>query len=77
MDEDFEKEFAALMSDFKVPTTASYPNAPTANHTSQGGASTGNDTVSFRVMMKRGGRDDKSKAVQASCQHLCLSLRSF
>ena len=53
VDEDFEKEFAALMSDYKVPTTASYPSPPTANNTSsQGGASSGSGTVSFKVMMK-------------------------
>ena len=67
VDEEFEKDFAALMSDFKLPSAASYHNAPSVNnplsHTEE---SAGNNTVSFRVMMKRGGRDDKSKAVQAS-----------
>lgn len=66
VDEEFEKEFAALMLDFKQPSAASYPNLPTNNNAAaQHDAPASSDTVSFRVMMKRGGRDDKSKAVQA------------
>lgn len=65
MDEDFEKELAALMTDFKLPPSGPFPQAAAGMGPAdrQEGADAGS-TVSFRVMMKRGGRDDRSKAVQ-------------
>ena len=65
VDEDFEKELAALMTDFKLPPSGPFPQAAAGMGPAdrQEGADAGS-TVSFRVMMKRGGRDDRSKAVQ-------------
>ncbi|KAL3151997.1 hypothetical protein ABBQ32_001118 [Trebouxia sp. C0010 RCD-2024] len=65
VDEDFEKELAALMTDFKLPPSGPFPQASASVEradTPEGQDAGG--TVSFRVMMKRGGRDDRSKAVQ-------------
>ena len=64
MDEDFEKELAALMSDFKLPPSGPFPQAVAADNTAESSKDDDRGTVSFRVMMKRGGRDDRSKAVQ-------------
>lgn len=73
MDEEFEKELAALMTDFKLPPSGPFPQAAASIQpaSAEQGADAGS-TVSFRVMMKRGGRDDRSKAVQA-CPD-CITL---
>lgn len=65
VDEEFEKELAALMTDFKLPPSGPFPQAAASMGLAdeQAPADPGS-TVSFRVMMKRGGRDDRSKAVQ-------------
>ena len=65
MDEEFEKELAALMTDFKLPPSGPFPQAAASMGMAdrQEWADAGS-TVSFRVMMKRAGRDDRSKAVQ-------------
>lgn len=77
VDEDFEKDFAELMSDFKLAPAASYaPASASAAAASGSNPSSGGQTVSFKVMMKRGGRDDRSKAVQASPAHALLDVRS-
>lgn len=65
MDEDFEKELAALMTDFKLPPSGPFPQPVGSGPGGSSQQDTGS-TVSFRVMMKRGGRDDRSKAVQVS-----------
>ena len=67
VDEEFEKELAALMTDFKLPPSGRFPQAAASVGMAdrQEGADAGS-TVSFRVMMKRAGRDDRSKAV-----HVC------
>ncbi|DBA81963.1 TPA: hypothetical protein ACH3X1_007672 [Trebouxia sp. C0004] len=65
VDEDFEKELAALMTDFKLPPSGPFPQARPDSPASSSQQDPGS-TVSFRVMMKRGGRDDRSKAVQVS-----------
>lgn len=64
VDEDFEKELAALMTDFKLPPSGPFPQAVASDTAVTGSSQEGAGTVSFRVMMKRGGRDDRSKAVQ-------------
>ncbi|KAA6426413.1 MAG: hypothetical protein FRX49_03524 [Trebouxia sp. A1-2] len=63
VDEDFEKELAALMTDFKLPPSGPFPQARPDSPAGSSQQDPGS-TVSFRVMMKRGGRDDRSKAVQ-------------
>ncbi len=81
VDEDFEKELAALMTDFKLPPSGPFPQAvsdPIADSRQDGAGS----TVSFRVTMKRGGRDDRSKAVQVrpcwcSTCGMVLTLRTI
>jgi len=65
VDEDFEKELAALMTDFKLPPSGPFPQARPDSPAGSSQQDPGS-TVSFRVMMKRGGRDDRSKAVQVS-----------
>ena len=76
MDEDFEKELAALMTDFKLPPSGPFPQAAASMGPAdrQEGADAG--TVSFRVMMKRGGRDDRSKAVQVRPGLACCVLHT-
>ena len=70
VDEEFEKDFAELMSDFKLAPAAGYaPASISADAVSGSNSVSGVETVSFKVMMKRGGRDDRSKAVQASPVH--------
>lgn len=67
MDEDFEKELAALMTDFKLPPSGPFPQAAVSMGSADGQeAAESGSTVSFKVMMKRGGRDDRSKAVQVT-----------
>ena len=75
VDEDFEKELAALMTDFKLPPSGPFPQAAVSMGSAdrQEGADAGS-TVSFRVMMKRGGRDDRSKAVQVCSGLACYVL---
>ena len=65
VDEDFEKELAALVTDFKLPPSGPFPQARPDSPAGSSQQDPGS-TVSFRVMMKRGGRDDRSKAVQVS-----------
>ena len=65
VDEDFERELAALMTDFKLPPSGPFPQARPDSPAGSSQQDPGS-TVSFRVMMKRGGRDDRSKAVQVS-----------
>lgn len=72
VDEDFEKELAALMTDFKLPPSGPFPQASASLEpadTAEGPDA--GSTVSFRVMMKRGGRDDRSKAVQVCLACAC------
>ena len=65
VDEDFEKELAALLADFKLPPSGPFPEAAASLGLPSGQEGPdSSSTVSFRVMMKRGGRDDRSKAVQ-------------
>ena len=63
IDEDFEKELAAVLSDYKLPPSGPFPQA-VASTSADSRQTEPSSTVSFRVMMRRGGRDDKSKAVQ-------------
>ena len=72
IDEDFEKELAAVLTDYKLPPSGPFPQDG-ASTAADSGHNEPNSTVSFRVMMKRGGRDDKSNAVQV--YHLCLFVK--
>ena len=62
------------MTDFKLPPSGPFPQAAASTGLAdrQEEADAGS-TVSFRVMMKRGGRDDRSKAVQV-CPSLNMLL---
>ena len=75
IDEDFEKELAAVLTDYKLPPSGPFPQA-VASTSADSRQTAPSSTVSFRVMMRRGGRDDKSKAVQVQ-QPASSSLRSF
>ena len=74
IDEDFEKELAAVLTDYKLPPSGPFPQA-VASTSAEGRQTEPSSTVSFRVMMRRGGRDDKSKAVQV--QQSASSCRTF
>ena len=70
VDEDFEKELAAMMTDFKLPPSGPFPQARPDSPAGSSSQQDPGSTVSFRVMMRRGGRDDRSKAVQVSVMHV-------
>lgn len=65
------------MTDFKLPPSGPFLQAAasTGPADSQQEPDAGS-TVSFRVMMKRGGRDDRSKAVQVCPASTCCLLAS-
>lgn len=69
VDEDFERELAAAMTDFKLAPSGAFPQT-VADASADSRQAEADSTVSFRVMMKRGGRDDKSRAVQVRSVHL-------
>ena len=61
VDEDFERELAVLSGrSLDTPSAATAP--PHARRSTSSDAVGG--TVSFQVMLRRGGRDDKSRAVE-------------
>ena len=59
------------MSDFKLTPSNHFPQADASTDAASRQADAGS-SVNFRVMMRRGGRDDKSKAVQV--QQYCLAV---